>query len=345
MEKVDATPDGDIILLVSNKLELRVSSTVLRLASPVFKAMLGPHYAEGNSLQAASAGSPKTIPLPGDDPEGMKVLCLVLHHQARAIPDPLALEVSHSFAEMADKYGCAEAVSYAAASWFADIDIKECEHPMAVIDAAYLLDDAKTFAKLTGALIKKEMPVMRKGSRVSADEFQAAMIKTQIAVNQSFAVEIEEVVSSIAAYLGHHSEYDEDHDAEDGEPNERPSTCGYHKHTVRLYLCALASAALWPKELRPDIVTKLVASIEGFLIPEDRSVVCCKADYCDIGVEQEFKAGVEKLKEQASALFAGVCLDCFKNGGKPKGECRVKHVGLRICKVEVKPPKKKGKTN
>lgn len=47
MERLDVDPHGDLILVVSNKLELRVCSCVLlRLTSPVFKAMLQLDFAE-----------------------------------------------------------------------------------------------------------------------------------------------------------------------------------------------------------------------------------------------------------------------------------------------------------
>jgi hypothetical protein len=49
---------------------------LLAHASPVFKAMLGPHFSEGNTLAASSSVE---IPLREDDPDAMEAICLVLH--------------------------------------------------------------------------------------------------------------------------------------------------------------------------------------------------------------------------------------------------------------------------
>lgn len=78
MGRVDIVPDGDVILVVQDQVELRVYSIVLKLASAVFKAMLGPHFAEGQ-VQGTPT-DPKSVSLQEDSTEGMKMLCLCLHH-------------------------------------------------------------------------------------------------------------------------------------------------------------------------------------------------------------------------------------------------------------------------
>ncbi|KAI7330491.1 hypothetical protein KC315_g5649 [Hortaea werneckii] len=109
---VDVDADGDIILALPKNLYIRVSSAVLSLVSPVFKAMLGPHFREGN--QPRSSAHPNEIPLPEDDGIAMKHLCLLIHgrtgdsysHGDRTFPTQI-----RALALLADKYDCAEAVA------------------------------------------------------------------------------------------------------------------------------------------------------------------------------------------------------------------------------------------
>ncbi|KAI6841241.1 hypothetical protein KC340_g2003 [Hortaea werneckii] len=109
---VDVDADGDIILALPKNLYIRVSSAVLSLVSPVFKAMLGPHFREGNKPR--SSAQPNEIPLPEDDGIAMKHLCLLIHgrtgdsynHGDRTFPTQL-----HALAVLADKYDCVEAIS------------------------------------------------------------------------------------------------------------------------------------------------------------------------------------------------------------------------------------------
>lgn len=67
MGRVDIVPDGDVILVVQDQVELRVYSIVLKLASAVFKAMLGPHFAEGQ-VQGTPT-DPKSVSLQEDSTE------------------------------------------------------------------------------------------------------------------------------------------------------------------------------------------------------------------------------------------------------------------------------------
>ena len=61
----DIDPHGDVILIVGqDKKRLRVSAMMLFAASPVFKALLGPHFREGQRPRSAS--NPTEITLPDD---------------------------------------------------------------------------------------------------------------------------------------------------------------------------------------------------------------------------------------------------------------------------------------
>ncbi|RMY74134.1 hypothetical protein D0863_03429 [Hortaea werneckii] len=136
---VDIAADGDIILALPENRYLRVSSTVLSLVSPVFKAMLGPHFREGN--QPRSSDQPIEISLPEDDGIAMKHLCLLLHgrtgdsysHGNRTFPTQL-----HALAVLADKYDCVEAISLPAEAMLSRFWIHRTTTPLSMEQTACL---------------------------------------------------------------------------------------------------------------------------------------------------------------------------------------------------------------
>ncbi|KAK5726166.1 hypothetical protein LTR17_012981 [Elasticomyces elasticus] len=103
--------DGDVVLVIQKMQRIRVSSTVLALASPVFKQMLGPHFLEGQAPR--SAEQPTEIQLPEDGTWEMKVLLAWMHHHdididmSRCNCD--AVYVTRIAAHI-DKYACSSAL-------------------------------------------------------------------------------------------------------------------------------------------------------------------------------------------------------------------------------------------
>ena len=99
-------PTGDLILLVGSKdksKSIQVSSKVLSLASPVFAAMLGPRFAEGQALPATKPSSPITLTLPEDDSEAMVWFCQTIHFERQLDPE-LSLPLLAKLATLCDKY-------------------------------------------------------------------------------------------------------------------------------------------------------------------------------------------------------------------------------------------------
>lgn len=106
-----AKDNGDVILVLSTA-RLRVSSVILASASPVFKAMLGPNFSEGQD--ARSVQNPKDISLPDDDAAAMTRLCYLIHHQhdsqAEESPESGAKSL-FALAMATDKYACTTALN------------------------------------------------------------------------------------------------------------------------------------------------------------------------------------------------------------------------------------------
>ncbi|KAL2257624.1 hypothetical protein VTK26DRAFT_9384 [Humicola hyalothermophila] len=114
---VDIAPTGDVVFAIGpeNAMErLRVQSSILRTASTVFAAMLGPHFAEGQGL---SSESPKEVRLPEDDPAVMKVIFNALHFRFEDVADPLDPDLVLRAVIAADKYDVTGALQMCFRVW------------------------------------------------------------------------------------------------------------------------------------------------------------------------------------------------------------------------------------
>jgi len=102
--------DGDIFVQAGrgiNAVKFQVSSAALKLASPVFRAMFGPHFLEG--LRTFSASDP--LRLEDDDPVAFLEFCRVIHFQV-IHRDSLQLNQLAALAVLCDKYQCAQALKH-----------------------------------------------------------------------------------------------------------------------------------------------------------------------------------------------------------------------------------------
>lgn len=157
------TTDGDILLVIGET-RLRVSSVILSSASPVFKAMLGPKFLEGQGDR--SAQDPKEIALYDDDVAAMVRLCRLLHHQEdmpTAPQDKASLaagaEQLLALTILADKYGCIGSIRpsggymlFNAASMPICLDTTMQTY-LCLIAAAYMLEDSRHFALFTRRMV------------------------------------------------------------------------------------------------------------------------------------------------------------------------------------------------
>jgi len=145
------SPTGDIVLVVGNpQRRYLVSSHFLIHGSPVFRAMLGPHFAEGQNL---SSSDPKEVALE-DDADYMEWLCAILHFKNNDVPAELSPAQVLAFAVMADKYSCVESVKLATIKWLLDASKSmSFDSLKVVLAAAFLLDDAGAFLQISQSLV------------------------------------------------------------------------------------------------------------------------------------------------------------------------------------------------
>ncbi|GAM90310.1 hypothetical protein ANO11243_083530 [Dothideomycetidae sp. 11243] len=114
---VHVAPEADVILIASKpSCQFHVSSTFLKNASPVFRALLSGPFAEGHTL--CSSGTVTVSVADEDDTATLGVLLDVLHLRYQAAPRVLPPEQFFQLAVLCDKYDCVSAVTLAADSWF-----------------------------------------------------------------------------------------------------------------------------------------------------------------------------------------------------------------------------------
>jgi hypothetical protein len=143
--------DGDVILVVGpEKVKLRVYSLFLKAASKPFSAMFGPDWKEGRNLLGRDG--PVELHLPEDNVTAMKVVCAIIHHQNKMVPQTLAASDVLGIAITADKYDCVDALKFAAGSWLQPRGSK-ADDLMLLAAAAYLFHNAEAFKKITKAMV------------------------------------------------------------------------------------------------------------------------------------------------------------------------------------------------
>ncbi|OLN83067.1 hypothetical protein CCHL11_09651 [Colletotrichum chlorophyti] len=156
---IPVVPDGDVVLVVGlgeETTELRADSIILKRASRVFGAMLGPRFAEGQRLQERGS-EPVKINLPDEDPEIMELVLNILHHQNSRVCQMAAADSILEVAVVADKYDLVDALRYASQTML-HYHEPSVEH-LTVGDlwrlglAAGLLNEGKAFEKITRMLV------------------------------------------------------------------------------------------------------------------------------------------------------------------------------------------------
>lgn len=92
-----------------------VSSRHLMLASPVFKSMLQPRFAEGLTLQRDGK---VVIPIFDDDCAALQILLNIIHGRTRRIPETINIQMFTMFVVLVDKYQAHEVVEFFTNIWF-----------------------------------------------------------------------------------------------------------------------------------------------------------------------------------------------------------------------------------
>ena len=108
---------GDVVLVVGLGTESRtfcVSSRVMRLANPVWRAMLSPEH----GFQESSPGT-NVITLPEDDVHSIFIVLLASHVRFQEIPKLISFKQLVSLCEVCDKYDCISVLQPWLPGWLA----------------------------------------------------------------------------------------------------------------------------------------------------------------------------------------------------------------------------------
>ncbi|PIA98225.1 hypothetical protein CB0940_06582 [Cercospora beticola] len=156
----EVAPDGDVRLIFGseekgNCTHILVSSVFLSFGSPVFKAMLGPHFKEGATL---ASGTRLDLPLPEDCPGAMLAICEVMHMKTSTCSIP-SVDSLLQVALLVDKYDCRAAMSYAMKDWMRLAKSKCLDRNILnLFIIAYLMEFSKSFTKYGCALVANTEP-------------------------------------------------------------------------------------------------------------------------------------------------------------------------------------------
>ncbi|CAD6572004.1 MAG: hypothetical protein ASARMPREDX12_004854 [Alectoria sarmentosa] len=319
-------PEGDVIL-VCGKTEIQVSSKVLSLASPVFKALFSPNFAEGQPTSSQVS----RIRLHDDDVESMRFMCAVLHHKC-ASANGIGLERLERLAVVTDKYGCVRAMYY-----WARCEINNTKHtkePSRLLWPAYAFDEAQFFNSLTKFMLLN-LPNDGKAQSASAkygipkeieNHLPEGVLETiflaERDVKRELQIQVEQIISPIA-------EKRITGDFILGSDDLFFSHCDCV--SISSLINGLSRQGLWP----------LTSAVHRLSV----SMLCKKLEACDFGLAsritklkkcsrcpENVAAKVAKIRELASTKFEGLCLDCIKNPGKTpeqRLQCRVPHQNFR----------------
>jgi hypothetical protein len=87
---------------------------LLIAVSKPFSVIFGPDWKEGQDM--LDRDRPTELLLPKDNATALKIICSIIHHQNREVPQTLAVGGILAVAVTADKYDCIHALRFASES-------------------------------------------------------------------------------------------------------------------------------------------------------------------------------------------------------------------------------------
>ncbi|KAK3906043.1 hypothetical protein C8A05DRAFT_12187 [Staphylotrichum tortipilum] len=132
--------------------EFLVSSAVLSVASPYFRALFGPNFKEGIETRR---GDCPTIVMGDDDLDGMETILSLLHFRTLKRYDTLTPEALAAIALLSDKYDCAKALRPWVSHWFRAVrGTTDPEKLGFLLVAAYFLRIPSQFLALSARAVR-----------------------------------------------------------------------------------------------------------------------------------------------------------------------------------------------
>lgn len=152
MATTDINPTGDVIVEIGEE-RVRVSSKVMSLASPVFRAMFNSGFKEGLTAQTTTS-FPSAISLSDDDFTAFVYLSKVTHFQKPDLRQEFDIAFFEKVAGLYDKFQCTTPIS---SSVEAPLDKLTRSAPTGdlnrILLVAYLLDAPQLFSTASWSIL------------------------------------------------------------------------------------------------------------------------------------------------------------------------------------------------
>jgi BTB/POZ domain-containing protein len=148
------TSIADVCLVFPSGIKIFANVSVLRNASPVFRAMMGPQFQEGQTIINNTASTPE-IAFPEDDSEVMLTLARLLHHREIELANKLKAKHIYEVAVLADKYDVCHVVKSALATLPIQRDVQKnaCPNMWYLLTAAFIVGHRDVFKKMSTELL------------------------------------------------------------------------------------------------------------------------------------------------------------------------------------------------
>ena len=146
--------EGDVLIQTNSK-EMLVSSKILALASPVFKAMFNSKFLEGSTIR--SEQNPLKLPLPDDDPDALALLFHTLHFSSKRTYFKPGADLQPHAAQLSDKYDCTASISGESGRWLRSLSEGDQETSILWTSStiAFLMGHTDEFSNVTAKLALK----------------------------------------------------------------------------------------------------------------------------------------------------------------------------------------------
>lgn len=149
IKTVTCDPKGDAILVVNESTYIRVSSKVLSVGSPVFRALFDGRFLEGQNL---SSTEPPKLSFTEDNVDAMACLCRRLHWLEEPL-GPIPIDLMFDLAILADKYDCCGVLNFYTGQITTLLDApapaptKSQQQTLKSLIIAFFAKDSRNFAK------------------------------------------------------------------------------------------------------------------------------------------------------------------------------------------------------
>ncbi|KAL8688163.1 MAG: hypothetical protein Q9218_005860, partial [Villophora microphyllina] len=281
-QRRSADPDGDIEFILDpegKSSTLLVSSKVLSLNSPVFKALIRPYFQEGRALTASQllgissiqdnaygsqnitqAAQPIQIPLPDDNAEGMTWLCHALHLRKFLNHEP-DIAVLEQVTFLCKKYQCSEAIgvwtSTSLEQWNKTRDKPEdhgIKDHFRMLSIANALDDEAQFWKTCEDIVRFSVDADYPSSETLCDPNELGFQLLPVGTIDWLAARREKAISQITETIEEAvdphinpklTEREANYKGRQCKLDDPQHVCQRENHIAH-YMTELARVGLWP---------------------------------------------------------------------------------------------------